>query len=82
MNKKPEQKQNRREILTGTLRYISLGALGIFAGKASSNRKKLLRENKCIDNLPKVAGCRDCRILADCRLPLGLSAKQVLLKKV
>jgi hypothetical protein len=68
-------KKNRRELIRGVLRIVSLGAVAGGTGSVLARRRKLIKEGKCIN---KAAGCRDCAIVSKCNLPLGMSARKVL----
>jgi len=79
--KRSQGKICRRKVFGSVLRYTALGAIGVAAGGIALKRRKLLYEGKCINAAPGQAGCRGCGILANCGLPLGLSAKKVLSKE-
>ncbi len=74
MKKSFGQKQNRRQLLTGVLRYASLGLLGAAGGSVVAKSRRLVREGKCING----GICRGCEDFEKCRLPQALSAKDVL----
>jgi hypothetical protein len=71
---KPEQKQSRRQMLTATLRYATLGLFGAGGASIISRRNRLVREGKCINDRV----CRGCEVLETCGLPQALSAKEML----
>jgi len=68
------QTPTRRELLTGVLRYVTLGALGAVGGSVFAKRRRLVQEGICINH----GICRGCEIFKQCGLPLALSEKQVL----
>ena len=72
-----ENIQNRRQLLTGTLRGVALAILGAVTGSVAAKRRRLVRENKCINN----SICRGCKVYPTCPLPQALSAKEVLVNK-
>ena len=74
MNRRLAQLQSRRQMLTATLRYITLGRLGTFGASAISRRRRLVREGKCINE----GICRGCEILETCSLPQALSEKEAI----
>lgn len=74
MNKNLRQKQSRRQLFRGFLRYTTLGLLGAASGAFAWKRRRLLREGKCISK----GICRGCEAFEQCGLPAALSAKQVL----
>lgn len=74
MSKHTEQTPDRRQMLTSTLRYATLGLLGTFGASVISQRRRLVREGKCINE----GVCRGCEILQTCTLPQALSAKEIL----
>lgn len=74
MNRRLAQLQSRRQLLTATLRYATLGLLGVFGASAISRRRRLVREGKCINE----GVCRGCEILQTCSLPQALSEKEAL----
>jgi hypothetical protein len=74
MNRRLEKLKIRRQMLTATLRYATLGLLGAFGASVISRRRRLVREGKCIND--KV--CRGCEILQTCSLPQALSEKEAL----
>jgi hypothetical protein len=68
------QKQNRRHLLTGVLRYAALGLLGAAGGSVVAKSRRLVREGKCVNG----GICRGCGDFENCGLPQALSAKDVL----
>jgi len=74
MKKNPGQQQNRRQLFIGILRYSTLGLIGVLGGSFLARRRRLVRENKCIND----GICRGCEIFDKCSLPQALSAKEVL----
>jgi len=71
------KKRNRRQMMTGTLRYTVLSLVGFFAGSSIIKRRRLIKEGKCIDR----GICGGCKIYEDCQLPPALSRKQILIEK-
>jgi len=67
------QTPTRRELLTGVLRYATLGTLGAIGAAVFVRRRRLVREGKCINS----GICRGCGIFEECSLPQALSAKQL-----
>lgn len=76
MKSRLSKTQSRRELLTGALRYSTLGLLSAVGGWAFTKRRRLIREGKCVNDWI----CRGCRVYEKCGLPQALSAKQVLQK--
>lgn len=72
MKKYFTQFRNRRQLLAGTLRYMTLGLLGTVGGSVVAKRRRLVREGKCINS----GICRGCEVFEDCSLPQALSAKE------
>jgi len=68
------KKQTRRHWLVSAGRYAVLGLVGLLTGGLLIKRRKLLRENHCINR----GICGGCQLYANCRLPQALSRKQVL----
>jgi len=71
------KKQNRRQMMTGTLRYAALGLIGFFSGSAIVKRRRLIKEGKCV----RRGICAGCELYNDCRLPAVLSRKQILIEE-
>ena len=69
--------RNRRQIMTGVLRYAVLSLVGFFAGSEIVKRRRLIKEGKCIN----LGICRDCKLYEGCRLPAALSKKQFFIEK-
>jgi len=69
-----EQTPTRRELLTGVLRYATLGALGAIGGGVFVRRRRLAQDGICINS----GICKGCGIFEQCGLPQALSAKQLL----
>ena len=69
--------KNRREMMTGTLRYAVLGVVGFFSGSSIAKRRRLVREGKCTDR----GICGGCELYEGCRLPAALSKKQFFIEK-
>ena len=67
-----EKEQNRREFLTGLLRYTALALMAIITGLVVAKRRRLARDGICINK----GICRGCSILEQCGLPLAMSQKQ------
>jgi len=77
MSQDSRQFHNRRSIFTAALRYAGAGLLAAGGAAAVAKRRRLLYDGKCINrNI-----CRDCRIFAQCGLPLALSSRQALSRK-
>jgi hypothetical protein len=74
MNKEFTHVQNRRQMLTGALRYGTLSLLGAVGGSVIAKRHRLVREGKCVNK----GICSGCEIFEGCSLPQALSAKEVL----
>jgi hypothetical protein len=74
MNKHLGQAQSRRQLLTGVLRYATLGLLGTAGGSVIAKRRRLVREGKCINR----GICGGCAVFEKCGLPRALSTKRVL----
>ena len=70
-------RSGRRKLLASVLRYVTLGALGAAGGAAFSKRRRLVREDTCINQ----GVCRGCEVFRECGLPEALSAKEVLARK-
>lgn len=68
------QAQSRRQLLAGALRYATLGVLGAVGVSVVAKRRRLGREDKCINR----GVCRGCEVFEKCGLPQALSAKEVL----
>ncbi len=68
------QLQNRRKMLVEVLRYAVLVIFGAGGGFVFTNRRRLIREGKCLND----GICRGCVVFESCNLPCALSAKQVL----
>jgi len=68
------QTPTRRELLTGVLRYATLGALGAIGVSDFAKRRRLVQEGICINS----GVCEGCGIFEQCSLPLALSEKQLL----
>ena len=68
------QTPTRRELLTGVLRYATLGALGAIGGVVFAKRRRLVEDGIC--NNHEI--CRGCEIFEKCSLPRALSEKQLL----
>ena len=71
------QKNNRRQILVGFMRYFTLGLIGAMGGSIFARRRRLIREDKCISK----GICSGCEVFEKCGLPQALSAKEVLAGK-
>ena len=69
--------RNRRQMMTGALRYTVLGLVGFFAGSAIIKRRRLIKEGKCIDR----GICGGCKLYEGCQLPPALSKKQFFTEK-
>lgn len=63
---------SRRDVLTGFLRYGTLGCLGLAGAGVVAKRQRLIREGKCVNH----GLCGDCAVLKDCGLPPALVAKE------
>lgn len=70
----PEKLLSRRRLFQSSLRYASLGMLGIVGLGSWSKRRRLTKEGKCVNK----GICRGCNVLGKCNLPQGLSARDVL----
>ncbi len=68
------QKNNRRQMLVGFVRYFTLGLIGAIGGSIFARRRRLVREDKCINR----GICSGCEVFEKCGLPQALSAKEVL----
>jgi hypothetical protein len=68
------KKQNRRQFLTGTARYMTLGLIGFAAGSALKKRRKLVLEGRCVNDYI----CAGCKLYEGCRLPEAISRKESL----
>ena len=68
--------KNRRQLFTSVLRYVTLGVIGASSGAIVSKRRRLVKENKCVNK----GICSGCGEFDGCWLPQALSAKQVLRK--
>jgi len=77
MEKDSGQKQNRRQMITGVLRYSALGLLGAAGGSVVAKRRRLLREGKCVNG----GLCLGCEVFNKCGLPQALSLKEGLAGK-
>lgn len=69
--------RNRRQMMTGTLRYAALSLVGFVAGSSIIKRRRLMKQGKCISQ----GICNGCKIYEDCKLPSALSKKQFLIEK-
>ena len=65
---------NRRGLFTGVLRYATLGLVGISGISLVAKRRRLVKENKCVNR----GICSGCSEFDLCGLPQALSAKRVL----
>lgn len=74
MNRRLEKVKSRRQMLTATLRYATLGLLGAFGASVISRRRRLVREGKCVND----GICRGCYVLQTCSLPQALSEKEAI----
>ncbi|MHC4558758.1 MAG: hypothetical protein ACYS80_15815 [Planctomycetota bacterium] len=68
------QMQNRRQLLAGALRYVTLGLLTAGGAATFAKRNRLMREGKCINS----GICTCCKVLKQCGLPQALSARKAL----
>lgn len=68
---------NRRQLFTGVLRYATLGLVGISGTSLVAKRRRLVKENKCVNR----GICSGCGEFDLCGLPQALSAKRVLGKQ-
>lgn len=73
--KSESQLLERRRFLAATARGGVWAAMGGLASILFLKRTRLEREGKCVDPADQL-GCRRCGLLASCRLPRALSAKQ------
>jgi len=71
MEKNPGQRRNRRQLLTGVLRYATLGLLGAAGGSIVAKSRRAMREGKCVNK----GLCRGCGVFDECGLPQALSLK-------
>ncbi|MEJ2701720.1 MAG: hypothetical protein P8Z79_04695 [Sedimentisphaerales bacterium] len=72
MKEHPGKNRSRRELCAGALRYTTLGLLGAGGAALFAKRQRLVREGVCINE----GICDGCTVLAQCDLPLALSAKK------
>jgi hypothetical protein len=72
MNELFEQKQNRREFIQGSARYLTLGGLMLMTGALLAKRRAVSTEGQCIN----LGICRGCSIFKNCGLPPALSTRQ------
>ncbi len=66
---------SRRELFAAACRYGALGLLAAGAAGIFAQRRRLVRQGKCIAN----GACAGCVILARCGLPAAVSAKESLI---
>ncbi|MHC4757971.1 MAG: hypothetical protein ACYTE8_04895 [Planctomycetota bacterium] len=66
------KRQNRRQFLTGTARYMTLGLIGFIAGAALKKRRRLVLEGKCFNDYI----CSGCKLYEGCQLPEAISKKE------
>jgi hypothetical protein len=66
-----ESKCNRRDFLTGVVRYGTLALMGIAGGWVAAKRRRLARQGVCIND----GACTNCSVLSYCGLPAALSLK-------
>ena len=64
----------RRQMMTGALRYVAAGIMGLGVVGAIVKRRKLDTGQSCINR----SICAGCAVYEECRLPKALSRKQVL----
>ncbi len=64
-------KLTRRNILSGTLRYGLLAAIGAGGVAIGLKRRRLLSEGKCLNR----GVCAQCEVLSECGLPRARSVK-------
>ncbi len=65
---------NRRQLFTSVLRYATLGLVGISGISLVAKRRRLVKENKCVNS----GICSGCGQFDLCGLPQALSAKRFL----
>ena len=75
MKERFEHAHSRRELFTAVGRYAALGLLTAGAAGIFIKRRRLVRQGKCINS----GTCAGCEILARCRLPRALSAKETMI---
>ena len=66
--------RDRRRIIQNALRYAVLTVLGFVAGGTIVKKRKLSKEDKCVNR----SICAGCSVYTNCRLPQALSRKQTL----
>ena len=67
-----DRKQNRREFLQSSARYLFLGGLATTAGTLVTERKLATAQA----GYPDTEICRSCNLLEDCDLPKALLARK------
>lgn len=72
MSNEPQKKQSRRVFFESGARYACVAAMAVFSVGAIFKRRKLVKENKCING----GICCNCAAFTKCVLPQALSAKQ------
>ena len=78
MTKQDKNVSSRRELLSGALRWATLGLLTVAGTAAVTGKGKSWREGKCIGNKVGMTGCRGCGVFEKCGLPQALSVRSEL----
>ena len=66
------KRQNRRQFLAGSARYMTLSLIGFVAGSTIKKRRRLILEGKCINDYI----CTGCELYEGCQLPEAMSKKE------
>lgn len=65
--------QGRRELLADAARYAALGLLGGLGGSIFAQKRKVVRQSRCVNR--GLCGC--CDVFERCTLPQALLEKEV-----
>jgi hypothetical protein len=64
-DKRPEVRFTRRDLLSGTFRWGTLGLIGVAGAWVAAKRRRLVRQGLCEND----SACAGCPALAQCGLP-------------
>ena len=65
---------NRRAFFLAGLRYAAVGVMAVVGGVCVAKRRRVIKEYGCVNE----SLCSTCGVLGSCKLPRGMSAREVL----
>lgn len=68
------ESENRREFFLAGLRYVVTGVMAVAGGVCLAKRRRVIKEYGCVNQ----SLCSGCEVLRSCKLPRGISAREVL----